>query len=66
MYLRDSQTVFTAFTGMSASAVATLRRKRRQSHIINPKKMFEEVRALLSSLVHASPYFNALSVFLER
>ena len=45
MYLRDSQTVFTAFTGMSASAVATLRRKRRQSHIINPKKMFEEVRA---------------------
>ena len=50
MYLRDSQTVFTAFTGMNASAVATLRRKRRTSTVINPKKMFEEVS--LTSRIH--------------
>jgi hypothetical protein len=41
MYLRDSQTVFSAFTGVGA--VATLRRKRRTSAVINPKKMYEEV-----------------------
>ena len=43
MFLRDSQTVFSAFAG-SMSHVATLRRKRRNSTVPNPKKMFEEVR----------------------
>ena len=50
MYLRDSQTVFSAFSGLSAAtAAATLRRKRRQSHLINPKKMFEEVRTVIEN-----------------
>ena len=49
MLLRDSQTVFSAFTGSSVNAVATLRRKRRQSSIINAKKMYDEVSARVLS-----------------
>ena len=40
----NSQSVFSAFAGLNASAVATMRRKRRSSTIPNPKKMYEEVR----------------------
>ena len=40
----NSQSVFSAFAGFNASAVATMRRKRRSSTIPNPKKMYEEVR----------------------
>ena len=56
MLLRDSATVFSAFTGSSVNAVATLRRKRRQSSIINAKKIYDEaqmvrrVRAYLQNL----------------
>ena len=57
MFLRDSQTVLSAFAGsMSASAVATLRRKRRHSTAPTAKKMFEEaqmtrrVRAYLNNM----------------
>lgn len=42
----NSQSVFSAFAGLNASAVATMRRKRRSSTIPNPKKMYEEVRVL--------------------
>merc|ERR1712226_1814796 len=53
----SSSSVFSAFAGgMNATAVATLRRKRRSSALPNPKKMYEEaqmvrrVRAYLQSM----------------
>ncbi len=39
----SSQNVYSAFSGVNASAIATMRRKRRTSTIPNPKKMYEEV-----------------------
>ena len=74
MFLRDSQTVFSAFAGsMSASAVATLRRKRRHSTVPNPKKMFEEaqmtrrVRAYLQNMeiIEDESKLNELSLQCE-
>ncbi len=42
----NSQSVFTAFAGPNATAIATLRRKRRTSTVPNPKKMFDEVSSV--------------------
>ena len=42
----NSQSVFSAFSNISAGSMATMRRKRRVSTLPNPKKMYEEVRKL--------------------
>ena len=47
----NSQSVFSAFAGLNASAVATMRRKRRSSTIPNPKKMYEEVGVFFPSAI---------------
>lgn len=54
----NSQSVFSAFSAMNATAVATLRRKRRSSTIPNPKKMFDEVKYFILVLLCLSYFYQ--------
>ena len=60
----SSSTLFSSFGSHSVPSVATMRRKRRNSTVPNPKKMYEEVRFLdlrssaLLTLMVLGPYIS--------